>query len=246
MRTRGFGTQKVEEEIAQFFPGVKTARMDTDSTSSKKSYRRIIQDFETGETDILIGTQMVSKGLDFDNVGLVGIMNADNMLNFPDFRAFERSFQLMAQVSGRAGRMHKQGKVIIQTGDKDHPVLKQVVKNDYQGMLLSQLKIRKQFRYPPYYRLIQLNIKHKNKELLNKASEELAKLLRKGLGKRVLGPEFPLISWIKTWYIKTILIKLEKNISHQKAKNYISEQIELLKSNDSFKSVQVNTDVDPM
>jgi len=246
MHTRGFGTQKIEEEIAHFFPGVKTARMDTDSTSSKRAYQKIIHEFETGETDILIGTQMVSKGLDFDNVGLVGIMNADNMLNFPDFRAFERSFQLMAQVSGRAGRMHKRGKVIIQTRDKDHPVLKQVVENDYLSMLSSQLLIRKQFKYPPYYRLIQLNLKHKKKDVLDEASDYITKLLKKGLGRRVLGPEYPLISWIKTWYIKTILIKLEKNVSHQKAKAYILEQINLLKTHNNFKSVQVNPDVDPM
>jgi len=246
MRTRGFGTQKVEDEILTLFPEVKVSRMDTDSTSRKSAYQKIIHDFETGETDILIGTQMVSKGLDFDNVGLVGIMNADNMMNFPDFRAHERSFQLMAQVSGRAGRMFKQGKVIIQTRDKDHPVLKQVVENDYQGMLMSQLNIRKQFKYPPYYRLIQLNLKHKNKDALDAASEHLAMMLKKSFGKRVLGPEYPLISWIKTWYIKTILIKLEKNISHQKAKELMLDIIDHLKGNDKFKSLQINADVDPM
>lgn len=246
LKTRGFGTQKVEEEIAHFFPGVKTARMDTDSTSSKKAYQQIIYQFETGETDILIGTQMISKGLDFDNVALVGIMDADNMLNYPDFRAFERSFQLMAQVSGRAGRMHKTGKVIIQTRDKEHPILKYVVENDYQSMFNSQLAIRKQFKYPPYYRLIQLTLKHKKKDVLDSASDNLADILGNALGRRVLGPEYPLVSWIKTWYLKTILIKLEKNISHQKVKKFILKQVELLKSKDEFKSVQINADVDPM
>ncbi|MCD4792107.1 MAG: primosomal protein N' [Bacteroidales bacterium] len=246
MATRGFGTQKIEDEIKEFFPEVKVARMDTDSTGSKKAYQKIICEFETGKTNVLIGTQMVSKGLDFDNVALVGIMNADNMLNFPDFRAFERAYQLMAQVSGRAGRKNKQGKVIIQTSDKIHPIIKNVIDNNYSAMFISQSEIRKQYKYPPFYRLIQLNIKHKQKHIVDEASEQLARELRAIFGKRILGPEFPVISWIKTWYIKVILIKLEKKVSHKKAKELINITINNVKSNDKFKYVQFVADVDPM
>ena len=246
MTTRGFGTQKIEDEIKEFFPQVKVARMDTDSTGSRKKYQKIIYDFETGKTDILIGTQMISKGLDFDNVALVGIMNADNMLNFPDFRAFERSFQLMAQVSGRAGRKNKQGKVIIQTSNKKHEIIKNVIENDYLSMFKRQLEMRKQFKYPPFYRLIEIKIKHKNKEVVHEASEHLANELKRAFGSRVLGPEFPVISWIKTWHIKTILIKLEKTVSHKKAKKLILERIDYIKTNKKFKSVQILADVDPM
>lgn len=246
MTTRGFGTQKIEDEIKELFPLVKVARMDTDSTGSRKKYQKIIYDFETGKTNVLIGTQMVSKGLDFDNVALVGIMNADSMLNFPDFRAFERSFQLMAQVSGRAGRKNKQGKVIIQTSDSKHPIIKNVINNDYFAMYESQLQVRKQFKYPPFYRLIEIKIKHKKKEVVNEASNILANDLKRIFGKRILGPEFPVISWIKTWHIKTILIKLEKKVSHKKAKELINQSIDNVRLNKSFKSVIFLADVDPM
>lgn len=246
MITRGFGTQKIEDEIKEFLPSAKVARMDTDSTGSRKKYQKIIYEFETGKTNILIGTQMVSKGLDFDNVALVGIMNADSLLNFPDFRAFERSFQLMAQVSGRAGRKNKQGRVIIQTSDKKHQIIANVINNDYITMYESQLQLRKQYKYPPYYRLIEIRIKHKNKDVVNSASEHLAQELKTIFGSRILGPEFPVISWIKTWHIKTILIKLEKKVSHKKAKKLIRQTIENLKLNKKFKSVQVLADVDVM
>ncbi len=246
MTTRGFGTQKIEDEIKTLFPAVKIARMDMDSTGSKKAYQNIIYNFETGKTDILIGTQMVSKGLDFDNVSLVGIMNADNMLNFPNFRAFERSFQLMAQVSGRAGRKKKQGKVIIQTSDKKHPIIKNVIENDFISMYNSQLALRKQYKYPPYYRLIQLNIKHKQKDVVDAASDQLAKQLRIIFGSRILGPEYPVISRIKTWYIKTIIIKIERKLSQKKAKELINKTIHHIKTNDKFKYVQFVADVDPM
>ena len=246
MVTRGFGTQKIEDEIKEFFPEVKISRMDLDSTGSKKAYHKIIYDFENGNTDILIGTQMVSKGLDFDNVALVGIMNADNMLNFPDFRAHERSFQLMAQVSGRAGRKNKQGKVIIQTSDKNHPIIKSVINNDYETMFNSQLALRKQFKYPPFYRLIQLSIKHKDKNITDKAAEDSAQRLKQIFGNRILGPEYPVISRIKNRYIKTVLIKIERKLSHKKAKKLINEVINRVKSNDKFKYVQFVADVDPM
>ena len=246
MVTRGFGTQKIEDEIKQFFPDVKIARMDLDSTGSKKAYHKIIYDFENGNTDILIGTQMVSKGLDFDNVALVGIMNADNMLNFPDFRAHERSFQLMAQVSGRAGRKKKQGKVIIQTTDKKHPIIKNVVENNYEAMFISQSALRKQYHYPPFFRLIQLSIKHREKNITDLAASKLAEKLTAVFGRRILGPEYPVISRIKNRYIKTILIKIERKLSHKKAKELITASINDVKSDDKFKYVQIIADVDPM
>lgn len=246
MITRGFGTQKIEDEIKQFFPEARFARMDLDSTGSKKAYNRIIYDFEKGNTDILIGTQMVSKGLDFDNVALVGIMNADNMLNFPNFRAFERSFQLMAQVSGRAGRKNKQGKVIIQTTDKNHPIIKNVIDNDYDTMFMSQLAVRKQFKYPPFCRLIEIKLTHKQEVIVEKASLQLAEELKNVFGRRILGPEAPLISRIKNQYIRVILIKIEKKISPAKAKTYINTAINKIKTIESYKYVRFSADVDPM
>ena len=246
MVTRGFGTQKIEDEIKLFFPEIKISRMDLDSTGSKKAYHKIIYDFENGNTDILIGTQMVSKGLDFDKVALVGIMNADNMLNFPDFRAFERSFQLMAQVSGRAGRKNKQGKVIIQTSDKNHPIIKNVVENDYTAMFSSQLALRKQFKYPPFYHLVELKIKHKQKTVCDAAAVETAKKLRAVFGNRVLGPEAPLISRIKTWYIQVILLKFEKKISQKQVKSILNNTLNKVKATDKFKYVQFSADVDPV
>lgn len=245
MVTRGFGTQKIEDEIKQFFPEARFARMDLDSTGSKKAYHKIIYDFEYGNTDILIGTQMVSKGLDFDNVALVGIMNADNMLNFPDFRAFERSFQLMAQVSGRAGRK-KKGKVIIQTTDKNHPIINNVINNDYEAMFRSQLAIRKQFNYPPFYRLIEIKLTHKQENIVKKASLQLADELKNIFGRRILGPEAPLISRIKNQYIRIILIKIEKKKSTAMAKGYINTAINKVKAVDAYKYVRFSADVDPM
>ncbi len=246
MVTRGFGTQKIEDEIKQFFPDVKFARMDLDSTGSKKAYHKIIYDFENGNTDILIGTQMVSKGLDFDNVALVGIMNADNMLNFPDFRAFERSYQLMAQVSGRAGRKNKQGKVIIQTVNKNHPIIKNIIDNDYEAMFMSQLALRKQFKYPPFYRLIEIKLTHKKENIVKNASLQLAEELKNIFGRRILGPEAPLISRIKNQYIRVILIKIEKNLSPSKSKAYINFSINKVKTVEKYKYVRFSADVDPM
>lgn len=246
MVSRGFGTQKIEEEIRQFFPDARFARMDTDSTSSKKKYNKIIHDYESGNTDILIGTQMISKGLDFDNVALVGIMNADNILNFPDFRAHERSFQLMTQVSGRAGRKNKQGQVIIQTSDKNHPLLQNVVQNDFETMFMTQLQLRKKFHYPPFFRLLQISLKHKHENITKEAAAKLAKELRQIFGQRILGPEAPLISKLKNQYIQVILIKIERKIAPDKAKKYIRSAIYKLQQTEKYKYVQIIPDVDPM
>ena len=246
LTTRGFGTEKIEDEIKIFFPDTKVKRMDLDSTRSKYAYENIITGFEQGEIDILIGTQMVSKGLDFDNVGLVGILNADNMLNYPDFRAFERSYQLMAQVSGRAGRKNKQGKVIIQTSHPEHPILQFVLDNKYQEMYKSQLYERKNFNYPPFCRLIYISIKHKKADLVENSANHLADNLKKIFGKRVLGPESPIISRIQNLYIKKILLKVERQRSFQKAKKLLDEQIIQLVTTDSYKTIQISIDVDPM
>ncbi len=242
---RGFGTEKVEEELAIIFPESRIVRMDLDTTRSKFAYQRIINDFEDRKIDVLVGTQMVTKGLDFDNVSIVGILNADNMINFPDLRSFERSFQLMAQVSGRAGRKKKRGKVIIQTYNPLHPVIRFVIDNDYVSMFNSQLIERRNFKYPPFTRLIQIKLKHKDYNVLNKAASEFAALLREKLGKRVLGPEYPMVSRIKNLFIKTVLIKIGKEISISSVKSEILKRVEMFYKNKDFKSVRILIDVDP-
>ncbi|HEY0175500.1 MAG TPA: primosomal protein N', partial [Pedobacter sp.] len=199
---KGFGTERIEEELSLIFPDVKIARLDVDSTRTKNSLQKIIGDFQEKKTDILIGTQMVAKGLDFDNVTLIGVINADTLLNYPDFRAFERSYQLLSQVAGRAGRRDKQGKVCIQAYDDDHRIIKQVVDNNYLEMYNDEIAERKQFHYPPFTRLIFINVKHKDANLLNAAAAHFATLLRAQLGTRVLGPEQPLVSRIRNYYIK--------------------------------------------
>ncbi|WP_321318890.1 primosomal protein N' [Labilibaculum sp.] len=243
---KGFGTEKIEEELTGFFPDARIARMDLDTTRKKMAYEKLIYKFENQELDILVGTQMVSKGLDFDNVSLVGVLNADSMLNYPDFRAYERSFQMMAQVSGRAGRKKKRGKVLIQTYTPEHPIIKNVIGNDYISMYSDQLAERKEFIYPPFYRLINICLKHKNQTLVNQASETLAKSLRKIFGIRVFGPQSPVINRIQNLYIVNILLKIEKKSSPSKAKWILNQHANHLKSMDQFKSIQINFDVDPM
>jgi primosomal protein N' (replication factor Y) len=208
---KGFGTEKIEETLTQLFPDAKVARMDLDTTRSKTSYQKIISDFEKQRTDILVGTQMVTKGLDFDRVSVVGILEADNMLTFPDFRAFERAFQVMAQVSGRAGRKELPGKVIIQSYQPWHPALKYVIGNDYNAMYESQIEERKKYRYPPVFRLLKITLKHNSLELVNHAAAEVAEELQKRFPKQVLGPEFPLIARLQNQYLKEIWIKFAKD-----------------------------------
>jgi len=244
--TRGFGTEKIENEISIFFPNAKISRMDLDSTRKKQAYFNILRDFENHEVDILIGTQMVTKGLDFNHVSLVGILNANNMLNFPDFRAFERSFQLMAQVSGRAGRKNKRGKVIIQTATPEHPVIKFVVNNEYFNLYKWQINEREKFNYPPFTRLIRITVKHKDRSELIINSNLLANELKKIFGKRVLGPEFPPVNKIQNWYLKNILIKIEKNKSSVKAKQIIKSVVIQLKTDLRFRKSIIIYDVDPM
>jgi primosomal protein N' (replication factor Y) len=242
---KGFGTERIEEELSLIFPDVKIARLDLDSTRTKNAMQQIIADFQDKKTQILIGTQMVAKGLDFDNVSLIGVINADTLLNYPDFRAFERSYQLLAQVAGRAGRRDKQGKVCIQAYDDDHRIIKQVIANDYLEMYNDEMSERKQFNYPPFTRLIFINVKHKDANVLNVAAQYLANSLRSQLGNRILGPEQPLVARIRNYYIKQIIITTEKSAAIQKVKAVLKETIKDFNAQKEFKSVIAQIDVDP-
>lgn len=245
VQTKGFGTQKVEDELKIFFPEAKIGRLDVDSTRTKLGYDKIISKFTEGKTQILVGTQMVTKGLDFEHVSVVGILNADNLLNFPDFRSYERAFQLMAQVSGRAGRKNKQGKVVIQTSQPENPVIQLVKENNYEGMFDRFIQERKTFKYPPWYRLINLTIKHKNRDRAILAARQLAEELRRTFQSRVLGPEFHLISRMQQYYQLMIRIKLDKTTSPDESKQAIIKAIEIVKHSENNRSVLFITDVDP-
>lgn len=242
---KGFGTEKVEEELAILYPKIRIMRMDLDTTRSKNAYQKIITDFENKAIDILVGTQMVTKGLDFDNVSVVGILNADNMLSYPDFRSPERSFQMMAQVSGRAGRKNKRGKVIIQTYNPYHSVIRDVIDNNYAKTYKDIIQERINFKYPPFYRLIEIRLKHKDYNILNAASAELANKLRAHFGELVLGPEYPMVSRIKNLYIKHILLKTEKTNALTKAKLELKEILDQFNKNRKFTGVTIIIDVDP-
>lgn len=242
---RGIGTERIEEDIQLTFPDVRVARMDLDTTRSRTAYENIIADFEQGKTDILIGTQMISKGLDFNHVNVVGILNADTMLNYPDFRSYERAFQLMAQVAGRAGRKDKQGLVILQTKSPELPVISQVLNNDYEQLYEDQLAERQVFRYPPFYRLIYVYLKHRKEDVLEQAAEMAATLLRTGLGNRVLGPDKPPIARIQTLFIKKIMIKVELTASMTKVRDYLKGVQRTLSEDARFRSLIVYYDVDP-
>ena len=247
MKLMGFGTEKIEEEIATHLGNeVRVQRMDWDTTRSKQAYHKIIESFENREIDILVGTQMVSKGLDFDHVSLVGILNADDMLYYPDFRAFERSYQLMAQVSGRAGRKKKRGKVIIQSYQPDHWIIQKVMAHDYEGMYRQELAERKHFQYPPFYRMIKLTVMHKDKDKVDKASDVLLGLLKEKMGTRILGPEYPSIPRVRNNYLKIIVMKFEKIASPKKVKEFLLDQLAQLKTDKQLRSVRVKIDVDPM
>lgn len=242
--TKGFGTEQVENELKPLFPNHKIARMDQDTTRGKHAYSKLIEALENEEIDILVGTQMLAKGLDFRNIGLVGVMNADNLLNFPDFRAHERSFQLLQQVSGRAGRTQKRGKVLIQTYNPYHQILKQVSVNDYAEMYKEQLEERYNFKYPPYYRTIKIVFKDKNLKKVEKASAWFAQALQVPFKENVLGPEPPPIGRIKNMYIINVLIKIPKNQSLDRSKKYISDVQRSFNTIKDFSSVRINIDVD--
>jgi primosomal protein N' (replication factor Y) len=242
--TKGFGTEQIEQELASFFPKARVGRMDLDTTRGKYSYEKIINAFEQQEIDVLVGTQMVTKGLDFRHVNLVGIMNADSLLNFPDFRAHERSFQLLTQVAGRAGRTKKRGRVLIQTYNPYHPVLQQVTSGDYDGMFKEQLLQRQQYQYPPLIRIIKITFKHKEYNKLNEASAWFGKALRNVFGSHVLGPEFPPVSRIRNQYIKHVLVKIPKEQSLSQTKNSIKRIEKSFNAIGMYKSVRVIYDVD--
>jgi primosomal protein N' (replication factor Y) len=243
---QGFGTEKVEEELAVFFPDAAITRMDLDTTKTRYAHQQIINDLESRKIDILVGTQMVTKGLDFDNVSIVCILNADNMITFPDFRAYERSFQMMAQVSGRSGRKNRRGKVIIQTSNPQHKVIKNVVENDYLSMYNQELTERQKFKYPPFYRLVLLKLQHREPKLLNIAADILAGQLRQRFPKRILGPEYPLISRVKNLYIKQIMIKIERSESASAIKMEIRKLIYKFQTAQEYKSIRVIINVDPI
>lgn len=246
LKSVGLGTERIEDEAMELFPGVRIARLDLDTAGSRKKFEKILNGFAKHEFDILIGTQMVTKGLDFEKVGLVGILNADNMLNFPDFRAFERAFQLMTQVSGRAGRRDKRGKVIIQTFSPEHPIINFVLSNDYAGMYNSQISEREVFKYPPFWNFIVIRLKNKDKSRLYRGAAILANSLKSELFGRVKGPEEPLINRISNNYILNIHIRFEKTISAAKIKESILYKIKQLKTESEFGSIIAEIDVDPI
>jgi primosomal protein N' (replication factor Y) len=244
LETKGFGTEQIELELAELFPNKNIKRMDQDTTRGKYSFEKIIDGFKNREIDVLVGTQMLAKGLDFNNVSLVGIMNADNMLYHPDFRAFERSYQMMTQVSGRSGRSEKRGKVIIQTYNPLHNVIQQVTHNDYEGMYKEQLYERKIYYYPPYYRLIKLTLKHRDFDKLKEGSMWLYQVLQQNLSIPVLGPEEPAISRIRNEYIRTIMVKIPGDIPLQGTKKTIQKVLNSFEVVSQYRSIKVTVNVD--
>ena len=246
LRTRGFGTEKIEDAIRDIFPEARVARMDLDTTKTRNAYERIITDFATGRTNILIGTQMISKGLDFANVSVVGILNADSMLNFPDFRAYEHAFMMMAQVGGRAGRKGKRGLVILQTKSPELPIVQQVVNNDYEAMYVGVTAERREFHYPPYYRLVYVYLKHRDDKVVASAAATLSFKLRIWFGERVLGPDKPSVAKVKSLNIRKIMIKLENGIDIQKVRQYLRKAHSDILKDKRFNSLVIYYDVDPL
>jgi primosomal protein N' (replication factor Y) len=244
LETKGFGTEQVQQELEQIFPQARIIRMDQDTTRAKHAFEKIIDSFKNHEADVLIGTQMLAKGLDFEKVSLVGIMNADNMLYHPDFRAFERSFQLMTQVAGRAGRSENPGKVMIQTYNPYHNTIVQVTQNDYLGMYREQLYERKIYQYPPYTRLIRLTLKNRDFEKLKAASQWLADVMKQHLEIPVLGPEEPPIGRIRNEYIRLVLVKIPQEKSLLTIKKTIQKMLDSFDTVAQFKSVKVSVNVD--
>jgi primosomal protein N' (replication factor Y) len=245
LRGRGYGTEKIEDQVREIFPEARVARMDLDTTRTRNAYQRIISDFSEGRTNILIGTQMISKGLDFDKVSIVGILNADSMLNYPDFRAYEHAFMMMAQVSGRAGRKGKRGLVILQTKSPDLPLIGQVVSNDFTGHYKDLIVERQQFHYPPYYHLIYVYLKHRQDHVADTAGIEFASRLRQWFGGRILGPDKPSVSKVKTLNIRKIVLKLENGIDIKKVRQYLLMAQSQILADKRYASLQIYYDVDP-
>lgn len=246
IRGRGYGTEKIEDEISSLLPEAKIARMDLDTTRTHNAYDRIINEFSEGKTNLLIGTQMITKGLDFDKVSVVGILDADSMLNYPDFRAYEQAFMMMCQVSGRAGRKGKQGLVILQTKNQELPIIQQVVHNDHQNFYRNVLEERKDFHYPPFYRLIYVYLKHREENVVESAGYELGSRLREVLGNRVLGPDKPAVARIKTLNIRKIVLKLENGIDMTRAKQVLRQVQAAMSKDKRYGALVVYYDVDPL
>lgn len=246
LRTKGYGTEKVEAEVQDIFPEARIARMDLDTTRSRSAYERIISDFASGRTNLLIGTQMISKGLDFDKVSVVGILNADSMLNYPDFRAYEHAFMMMAQVSGRAGRKGKRGLVVLQTKSPDLPIIQQVVRNDYAAHYQSLIAERQQFHYPPYYRLVYVYLKHKQDWVVDTAAAEMASRLRQWFGVRLLGPDKPAVAKVKSLSIRKLVLKLELGINMGDVRKYLALAQQQMLQDKRYVSLQIYYDVDPL
>lgn len=246
LKTRGFGTEKIEEQVREVFPEARVARMDLDTTRTRNAYERIITDFGAGRTNILIGTQMISKGLDFDKVSVVGILNADSMLNYPDFRAYEHAFMMMAQVSGRAGRKGKRGLVILQTKSKDVPVIQQVVHNDYVALYKDLIAERQAFHYPPYYHLVYVYLKHRYDDMVNTAGIELGSRLRQWFPGRVLGPDKPAVAKVKSQNIRKLVLKLENGIDMRRVREYLLMAQQQMLADKRYSSLQIYYDVDPL
>ncbi len=242
---RGIGTEKIEDQIAEIFPEARIARMDLDTTRTRNAYERLITDFSSGKTNLLIGTQMITKGLDFDKVRVVGILNADSMLNYPDFRAYEHAFMMMAQVSGRAGRKGKRGLVILQTKMPQLPVISQVVHNDYASFYNDLLEERRAFHYPPFYHLVNVYLRHKQEKVCQQASMELGQTLRSWFGERVLGPDKPAVARVKTLSIRKIVLKLENGIDQKKVREYLNFAQGQILRDSRYGGLQVHFDVDP-
>lgn len=246
LQTRGYGTEKIEAEVHDIFPDARISRMDLDTTRSRQAYERIINDFSSGRTNLLIGTQMISKGLDFDKVSVVGILNADTMLNYPDFRAYEHAFMMMSQVSGRAGRKGKRGLVILQTKSPDLPLIGQVVHNDYAAFYRSLIAERQQFRYPPYYRLVYVYLKHRQNAVVEAAGVEMGAHLRQWFSGRVLGPDKPGISKVKSLSIRKIVLKLEPSLNMAEVRKYLALAQHQMLQDKRYASLQIYYDVDPL
>ncbi len=243
---RGVGTEKIEDQIAEIFPEARIARMDLDTTRTRNAYERLIEDFSSGKTNLLVGTQMISKGLDFDKVRVVGILNADSVLNYPDFRAYEHAFMMMSQVSGRAGRKGKRGLVFLQTKSPELPVISQVVHNDYASFYQALLEERRTFHYPPFYHLIYVYLKHKHEKVCQQASIELGNTLRGWFGQRVLGPDKPAVARVKTMNIRKIVIKLENGIDQKKVREYLTFAQQQMAKDPRYGALQIYYDVDPL
>lgn len=246
IRGRGYGTEKIEDEIRSIFPEARIARMDLDTTHTRNAYERLINDFSTGKNNLLIGTQMVTKGLDFGKVSVVGILNADSMLNYPDFRAYEQAFMMMSQVSGRAGRKGKRGEVILQTKTPDLPVIQYVVHNDYPTFFKELLDERREFHYPPFYHLVYVYLKHRDENIVNTAGVELGSRLRDIFGVRVLGPDKPAVARVKTLSIRKIVLKLENGIDYPRVRQYLRGALDAMMKDKRYGALQVYYDVDPL